>query len=88
MDSDNVEAEEYVQLQAVDVFKNWELSSNGIERLLQCGINSLRHLEVIDSRTISTIFSEDCLLGDAILFRHMLRSWREVNKVSTCKLSL
>ncbi|XP_055713725.1 uncharacterized protein LOC129808068 [Phlebotomus papatasi] len=82
MDSENVEAEEYVQLQAVEVFQDWKLSSNDIERLLQCGINSLRHLEVIDSKTISTIFAKECLLEDAILFRHMLRSWREVNKIA------
>ncbi|GAB0087625.1 hypothetical protein DMENIID0001_019540 [Sergentomyia squamirostris] len=77
---DQEEDEECVE--AESIVSKWGLSPAGVGRLRHCGIFSGDHLRMIDSHTISRIFNEDSFLGDSLIFRMQLESWRKSNGVS------
>uniref|UniRef100_A0A1B0C951 Uncharacterized protein n=1 Tax=Lutzomyia longipalpis TaxID=7200 RepID=A0A1B0C951_LUTLO len=64
---------------ALKVFHAWGLQSRTIERLLYCGITKIIHLKLMIPADLDVVFDEATRLGEKILFRDSLRTWREHN---------
>lgn len=83
IDGTGLSIESAESVEVFNLLSSWELSFDAIKTVIDCRINTISRLKMLNMDDINELFNSRNLLGEKVCFRYHLQKWRLETNVST-----